>query len=279
MSDGIQQWESPADGVSRLINERLRTDQFIVNVADLAGLTEFVETDPTATAIISESVWASSGGNSLLSVSSTWSDPQTSYELVTATIEAFQQYLADSVASNSSEAKAFYSERLVDYQKQATEAEKTLIDYRDALPELEPDESYQLADQLELERLSKALENADESVAGVLGLLEEAELAVSPIAQRSRPQPHPHRRTQGADGAGFDPDQAGHHGRYVHDPRHPDRPRRRVVDHGDRSIDHLVGRRARVRGRQHGRHGSAVDLRPYRRHRVTTMVATIPTGS
>ncbi|MEQ9163429.1 MAG: hypothetical protein RLN74_12005, partial [Ilumatobacter fluminis] len=79
--------ESPASANARIINERIRTDSFIVGVAERAGLGDALENGIVQIDVLRNNVWASADGDSILNVNATWDDGQTSFQLAVATID------------------------------------------------------------------------------------------------------------------------------------------------------------------------------------------------
>ena len=173
-----QFWETPADITSRTLNEQLLTDSFVEDIAELAGLGPQLDTGFLGLGAIRANVWTSTSGSSLVTVSSTWGDPQTSLALVEATIAGYQEYISETVASDAREAVAFYSEQLVGLREEVDAANATLTEYVANLPELEDGEQIAYLDQLGLERLTDALTAAEARVLQTESEIEAAELNV-----------------------------------------------------------------------------------------------------
>lgn len=169
-------FETPASATSRIINERLRTDSFLLSVADRAGLTEAIESGLINVDIVRASVWASANGDSILTVNARWADPQTTYELVAATIDEYEMFLNESVASDSTAAEAFYTEQLRRLETQRDQARAVLDEYAIGLPEPEGDE-YPVAIQLELDRLAGEVQSVEDQIMTAQQRLDEARLA------------------------------------------------------------------------------------------------------
>ena len=71
----IGAFEPPAAGITRLINEQLRSDAFVEIVADGAGLRAALQSGEITPDLIRRQVGASAEGENLLSVQASWSDP------------------------------------------------------------------------------------------------------------------------------------------------------------------------------------------------------------
>lgn len=168
-----QFFESPAGATSRIINEQLRTDSFLMAVADEAGLDQALEIGIIDLEVVRSSIYASERGTSILSVVAQWGDPQTSYQLVSATIDQYQEFLSESVASNAAEAEAFYTEQLEALEVERDLAQEALTTYAASLP---PDEDSFVA-QVEVERLSNELAAAELKVDEAQQNIDAARLA------------------------------------------------------------------------------------------------------
>ncbi|MDJ0770836.1 MAG: hypothetical protein QNJ12_18730 [Ilumatobacter sp.] len=174
-----QYWETPAAAASRTINEQLRTDAFVESVAERAGLDDAIESGVLQLESIRNSVWSSADGTSLVKVDATWGDPQTTFGLVEGTIAAYQEFLAESVASQSSEAEAFYTAQLADYQVDVDAAQQDLDDFIAAVSELDDDEQATVAVDLQLTRLTDALNAARAKAGSTQEQIDSAKLAVT----------------------------------------------------------------------------------------------------
>lgn len=171
-----QFFESTADAASRTINEQLRTDKFLEEVAESAGLGEAVSSGFLDLDVVRSSVWSTPDGTSLVQVRATWADPQTAFALVQSTIDTYQDFLAEAVASDASEAVAFYNEQLARYRSDVEAAEQELISFVAQLPvEGEPS----VAESFQLQRLTDALSAAESKVVVAENEIESAELTVA----------------------------------------------------------------------------------------------------
>jgi hypothetical protein len=181
----VQWWETPAAATSRIINEQLRTDSFISAVADSAGLADAIEADLVTREIVRSSVWSSPAGDGILSVNATWADPQTSFQLVTATIDEYQNYITESVASDAAEAEEFYTEQLTTATEERDAAERELSWYLNQFADDKPADEQPLSVQLEIERLSDRLSAAESKVAAAQAGIETAQLQVAQQTTRA----------------------------------------------------------------------------------------------
>lgn len=173
---GAQYWESTAAAASRTINEQLRTDKFMEDVAANAGLGEVVASGFLELDIVRSSVWSFADGTSLVQVHATWADPQTAHALVQATIVTYQAFLGETVASDSSEAVAFYTGQLDQYQAEVERSEQALVEYVSRIPD---DGDPSLAESLQIQRLTDDVRAAEGKVAGAQDEIEGAQLVVA----------------------------------------------------------------------------------------------------
>jgi hypothetical protein len=171
-----QLWESPASATSRIINERLRTDDFLTKVARDAGLSNALDSGLLNLSAVRTGIWASADGDSILSVNARTSDPQLSYALVSATIDQFQKYVTDTAASDSTEAESFWTERLQQLQSQRDDAQQRLASFIDDLPKLAPGEERDIIDSTTLTRLNDRLSALDAQVDDATAKLDQASL-------------------------------------------------------------------------------------------------------
>jgi hypothetical protein len=167
-------WETPAGATSRLINERLRTDAFLREVADNAGLGDALDAGLVNLGVVRTSVWASANGDSILNVNAQWDDPQVTYDLVVATVNEYQRFIADTVASDASEAESFYSSQLEHLKQERDDARNALSEFVSNLP---ANGTIPVVSNVELERLSSALEAAEDRVDETQAQINAAQLA------------------------------------------------------------------------------------------------------
>lgn len=172
-------WESPADSTSRILNERLRTDSFVDEVTARAGLQEAIEDGLVHRETIREHIGASASGSSIVNVSATWADAPTSQALATAAIAVYQEFLANEVASDASQAEQFYTEQLAKYEADVEAARSELTDYVESLPPVSDPDLRSADVQLRIEQLGDALRDAQSKVSATRGNIEAAQLAVA----------------------------------------------------------------------------------------------------
>lgn len=174
----LQPFESPAAGTSRIINEQIRTAAFTSEVVRRAGLIEAVEQGLLTLEVVSDSIRADEDGNSLLTISAEWSDPETSLRLVTATIDAYVLYLTDTVASDSSEAEQFYTELRDEAEAKLQDAQAELASLLATLPELGEGEEQPLEVVVRIDSLTNRVGRAEEQLQEAQDNIELARLAV-----------------------------------------------------------------------------------------------------
>jgi hypothetical protein len=180
-----QWWETPASATSRIINEQLRTDSFITKLAESAGLGDAIDQGFITNEIVRASIWATPTGDGILSVNATWADPQTSFELVSATIDEYQNYITESVASDAAEAVEFYSQQLESAMEERAAAERDLTEF---IADFVGDESASdqpVIIQIEIDRLRNRVTAAEAKVAAAQASIEEAQLQVAQQTTRA----------------------------------------------------------------------------------------------
>ena len=174
-----QFFETPAGTTSRIINERLQTDTFLIAVADEAELGDAIETGLLELDVVRSSLSASARGDAILSVSATWADPQTSYQLATATIAQYQQFLAQTIASDAAAAVEFYETQLADLLDDRAGALDELRAYVAELPPLDPDERRPIDQEIQIDLLRDQVRAVDDDIASTRKSIDDAQLAVA----------------------------------------------------------------------------------------------------
>lgn len=170
-------WESPSAGTTKIINEQLQTDTFLTAVAEQAGLGDALEAGLVDIAVVRSSVWASSDGDSLLSVHAEWADGQTAYQLASAIVSQYQAFLTQTASSNATQAEAFYTSQLEDLAVERDTAEKALTDFAADLPTIDDDENYPMETQIELDQLEARLTTVQAKIAAAELNIDEARLS------------------------------------------------------------------------------------------------------
>ena len=171
----IGQFETPASGISRLINEQLRSDAFARVVAE-RGLMPAVEQGLITLDTIRGHVRAGPRGENLLTVSSSWGDGKTAFLLVDSTISSYLDLVAETVAIDSNEAIDYWTERQTAAQARVDTAQSELTDYVATLPELDAGEQRTTDEQLNLNRLDLTLTRALEDVDSAQDAIDSAQL-------------------------------------------------------------------------------------------------------
>lgn len=166
-------WETPADATSRIINERLRTDSFLAAVAEEAGLSSAVDSGAIALAVLRENVFASSAGASIISIAAQWNDPRTAQALSAAAIDAYQGFLESTVASQSDEAIAYYTQQLDQLVAERDSAQDALARSVAALT----DDELSAIEQIEVSRLTSTVTRIEERMIDTQGEIDSAVLA------------------------------------------------------------------------------------------------------
>ena len=173
----VQMFESLSSATSKIIADQLGTERFMLAVAEAAGFGDAIEQGLVDLDVIRTSVWVSTSGDSLVTVNSTWADAQTSYQLVVATIDQYQRYLTDTVASDAAEAEAFWSDRLVGLSAERDEAESDLNRFVAQLPDQGTGDEYPVTDTIEIGRLGSRLESIEDEIRAVEDEIDTAVLS------------------------------------------------------------------------------------------------------
>lgn len=172
----IGAFESPAAGTARLINEQLRTDSFLDEVASRSGLADLIETGFLERDVIRNQLFAYQAGENILTVEASWGDSQTAFQLVDATITTYLDYVAEVVTTDANEAAEFYASRKLDAEQVFGDADVELQDYIADLPNDVSLEALPTEDRLNLDRLTAAVERANEDVRSAQLQIDDATL-------------------------------------------------------------------------------------------------------
>ena len=174
----LQAFESPAEGTSRIVNEQLRTAAFTISIIERAGLGEALELGLITLDTVRENVWTEPDGNSLLKVNARWADPRTSFQLVTATIDSYFEYLKETVASDGSEAEQYFTELRDEAQADLDAAQRELSTLIDGLPAIADGEDRPIEVEIQVDALTDRVTRAEEQLASAQENIDGARLAV-----------------------------------------------------------------------------------------------------
>ena len=169
-------YETPASGSARLISEQLQTDLFVDDVADRAGLADALENGVITRDQIRSHVSAGAIGTNTLNVDASWDDPDTAFRLVNATISGYSDFLEQVAVADSIEAIAFWNTRLEEAKTETLVAEDALNAYVAQLPQT-LDGQRTIEETLAIQRLSSAIDAAQEGVTAAQSALDDATFA------------------------------------------------------------------------------------------------------
>jgi uncharacterized protein involved in exopolysaccharide biosynthesis len=174
----LERFESPAEGTSRIIGEQLRTAAFTEEIVERVGLSDALEAGLIDLDTVRENISTTADGSSLLSIEATWADPVTAYQVVNGVIETYLEYLADTAASDSSEAVSFYEGIRDIALEERTERQNELEQYLSTLPAVESERDRPISVQLRIDELTAQISDADERVGDAERNIDEAHLSV-----------------------------------------------------------------------------------------------------
>lgn len=169
-------FETPANVISRRINELLGTDEFATAVAAGAGLEEQVLDATLTLDDVRASVAASPAGSTLVRVRATSDVPEHALRLAESTFEAFVSWTIEGDVTESAAAEEFFSGLLDRYEEEVVAARSELEEYVAAHPSesgLRP-----VLEQTELDRLTTSLELAQDRYGAAVEGIQEAQLAM-----------------------------------------------------------------------------------------------------
>lgn len=174
----IADWETPAAGTARLINEQLQTDAFIDEVAERAGLDGPIDSGVIGYDIVRDNLGARTSGSTHLRLVARWDDPVTAQLLVASTIDAYRAHLEEIVSSDSTAAIEFWSARRTEAEQRVQEAETTYETYLGSLGPVPEDGERTADEQLTIRRLDAELARATEAVNEARSAIDTAQLSL-----------------------------------------------------------------------------------------------------
>ena len=182
-------YETPASATARTISSLLRTDRFIQSVAETAGVTGALERGQLTALGLRGRIFAAPSGDTLLEIAAVTDNPTLSARLVQATIDSFIEYEVATDVSDSRAAESFFDTQVKVYMRAVDDAEEALTAYADAHPG-GPLNERPLDEQIEIERLTSAVTEAQANLTAAEQKTEEARLATdqstSDVKQRLR---------------------------------------------------------------------------------------------
>ena len=109
-------FDNPATVTARQINELLRTDDFINDVIDDAGLTSLVESGGSPGTWSGRGPVRSADGDSIVRVGATTESPELSYRLADATINSYRDWVVESDVVQSTTTETSLQARVAEKQ-------------------------------------------------------------------------------------------------------------------------------------------------------------------
>jgi uncharacterized protein involved in exopolysaccharide biosynthesis len=179
-------YDTPANSTARTMSSLLGTRRFILDVVERAGLTEAVRAGVILPDGIRGAISASAGGDTLLRVVATSSNPEVSANLAKATIESFIEYTVEGDVSESRAAEQFFQNQVAEYQAALDRAQASLDGYVAQHPDVVAGDERPLVIDVEVQRLQTVVEQAQVRVAAAQQKVEEARLATEQATEDVR---------------------------------------------------------------------------------------------
>jgi capsular polysaccharide biosynthesis protein len=171
-------FESPATLHSNTINELLRTDEFIDQVAQAAEVSTAEAQLGVLRSAIRSSIGAFPDGDNLVRVTAKTDFPEDSERLAEATIDAYRAAAVQSQTDQSPSTEEFLTLRVQEAEQRLNEANQALDAFIDQNPQLST-ETARIADQTALNRLQGATDRAQTQYNAALDALDAAQLATA----------------------------------------------------------------------------------------------------
>jgi uncharacterized protein involved in exopolysaccharide biosynthesis len=169
-------FETPATATAKTINALMGTDNFITSIAKSAGVTGALSRGELTADGIRTSLAITPDGDNLVKVVASTNNPELSARLAQGTMDTFMQYIVSGDVAESRAAEQFFNDQLAAYQKQLEQAQSALREYAASHPG-GPQDLRPLDEQVEIERLKSAVQQAQETYSTAQGKSDEARLA------------------------------------------------------------------------------------------------------
>jgi uncharacterized protein involved in exopolysaccharide biosynthesis len=169
-------FETPATSTAKTINALMGTGNFITSIAKSAGVTGALSRGELTADEIRTSISITPDGDNLVKVIASTNNPALSARLAQGTMDTFMQYIVSGDVAESRAAQQFFDDQLAAYQKQLEQAQSALRDYAANHPG-GPQDLRPLDEQVEIERLKSAVQQAQETYSTAQGKSDEARLA------------------------------------------------------------------------------------------------------
>ncbi|MET0326661.1 MAG: hypothetical protein ABW219_15700 [Ilumatobacteraceae bacterium] len=184
---GALNFDNPATVTARQINELLRTDDFLDDVIDDAGLTSLVASGGIARDDVRAWTGALADGESIVRVGATTESPELSFRLADATINSYRDWVIESDVSQSTSTETSLDARVAEKQAALDAANAAVRDKILEQPGTEIDDRSPV-DRQEFARLQGIADRANEQLVAAEDLLDAAKLstdqASAVVAQR-----------------------------------------------------------------------------------------------
>jgi hypothetical protein len=171
-------YETPATVTARNVNELLRTNEFLTEVVERAGIEAPEGSTNFLYPIIRQSVAAFADGENLVRIGATTDQAEQSQRLAAATLEAYVQWQIDSDVAESTRAEEFFTQMVDETALAVTAARDELRAYLVENP-VDQEINRPLEQTLDIEQLRAVLTRAEEQNQAALDKREEARLATA----------------------------------------------------------------------------------------------------
>ena len=180
-------FETPASATAKTMNGLLGTDNFLTSIAKSAGVTGALKRGELSTFEIKKSITVTPDGDNLVKIAAHTNNPELSARLAKGTIDSFMNYLVAADVGESKAAEQFFNDQLAAYQQQLEQAQTACGSTRRPIPG-GPQDLRPLDEQVEIERLKSAVQQAQETFSNAQQKSDEARLAteqsVRDVSQR-----------------------------------------------------------------------------------------------
>jgi capsular polysaccharide biosynthesis protein len=173
--------DNPATVTARQINELLRTDDFLDEVVEDAGLTSLVESGSITRDKVRAWTGALADGESIVRVGATSESPELSFRLADATIKSYKDWVIASDVSQSTTTETSLETRVAEKQAALDAANTAVADKILEQPGTEIEDRSPI-DRQEIERLQGLAVRANDQLVAAEDALDAAKLSTDQAA-------------------------------------------------------------------------------------------------
>ena len=171
-----QWWKTPAELATEQMSSAFQTEGLVLTMAEAADMRTALDDGTATLGDLRGSLSVAPNGSNLVQVQASRHDPEEASRLADAAIVSFIDFVVDANLNESASAEKFLTGLVARYEGDVEDGRVALNDYLRSHPAVDPT-SRPALEQTEIDRLTSAIDMADERYRDALGKLEDAQLA------------------------------------------------------------------------------------------------------